>query len=107
MGAWYFKKTKNLFAFGRSIFVLKSNSVMHLWFLCADVMFLTETVIAANIYLIASSICLLCPFQKLRSSLNDAAMSWSAASASIRHDLSGRFRAYISVWDLTCNYPSH
>lgn len=105
LAPWYFKKIDS-FAYGGRIFLSKSNSVMHFWFLFVDVMLLIETMIDANNYLNARCVCLLCPSQEPQSSLRDFAMSWSTTSASVRHDLSSGFRGYNSMWDLNCNRPS-
>ena len=50
--------------------------------------------------------CLWCPSQKLQLPLREFAMSWSAASLTVRPDLSIRFRGYNSMWDLNCSYSS-
>ena len=108
VGSWYLDTWKKnwLFAYGGRKFLLKSNIMMHFCFLFADVMRLTKTVTDANHYLNAKMACLMCPSQKLQLPLRDFAMSWSAASPSVRHDLSSRFRSYNSIWDLNCSYPS-
>lgn len=89
-------------------FPLKSNIMMHFWFLFADVMLLTKTMIDVNHYLNAKMCALVKPFsQKLQCHPSEFAMSWSAASLTInRHDLSIRFRGFNSIWDLNCSYSS-
>lgn len=97
VGTLILQKKIDLFAYGGRKFPLKSNIMMHFWFLFADVVRLTKTVTDANHYLNAKMACLVCTSQKLQLPLRDFAMSWSAASPSVRHDLSSRFRGYSSM----------
>ena len=79
---------------------------MHFWFLFADVILLTKTMIDANHYLNAK----ICAFGALLRNYSYPSVNLLCLGqllhSTVRPDLSIRFRGYNSMWDLNCSYSS-